>query len=54
MNDLQFATGFDPIDDAAPSIIPRGLSTETAFPEPIPNDPPRPRARQTEDGIHYS
>jgi hypothetical protein len=54
MNDLQFATGYDPIDDAAPNIIPRGLNTETAMPEPIPNDPPRPRARQTEDGIHYS
>ena len=37
MNDLQFATGLDPIDDVAPSIFPRGLSTETAMPEPIPN-----------------
>jgi len=53
MNDLQFATGLDPIDDAAPSIIPRGAAIE---PTPAAQDiaPPRPRARQTEDGIHYN
>jgi hypothetical protein len=50
MNDLQFATGLDPIDDRAPSIIPRGTVAETTSP---PAEPPRPRRRQTEDGIHY-
>ncbi len=53
MNDLQFATGLDPIDDAAPSIIPRGAAIE---PAPPVQDiaPPRPRTRQTEDGIYYN
>jgi chemotaxis protein histidine kinase CheA len=53
MNELQFATGLDPIDDAAPSIIPRGAAIE---PMPAAQDiaPPRPRNRQTEDGIHYN
>jgi len=53
MNDLQFATGLDPIDDAAPSIIPRGAAIE---PTPAAQDiaPPRPRTRRTEDGIHYN
>ncbi len=41
MNDLQFATGLDPIDDTAPSIIPRGAALE---PAPPVQDiaPPRP------------
>ena len=53
MNDLRFATGLDPIDDAAPSIIPRGAALE---PAPPVQDiaPPRPRTRQTEDGIYYN
>jgi hypothetical protein len=53
MNDLQFATGLDPIDDAAPSIMPRGAVLE---PAPPVQDiaPPRPRSRQTEDGIYYN
>ena len=50
MNDLQFATGLDPIDDAAPSIIPRGTVAEPAAQQA---EPPRNRSRQTEDGIHY-
>ncbi len=53
MNDLQFATGLDPIDDAAPSIIPRGPAIEQ--PPPVKDiAPPRPRTRQTEDGIYYN
>jgi hypothetical protein len=54
MNELQFATGLDPIDDAAPSIIPRGTEAEAESPAAIPEvEPPRRRTRQTEDGIHY-
>jgi hypothetical protein len=54
MNELQFATGLDPIDDAAPAIIPRAPSLQT--PPPVvaePEPPPRRRARQTDDGIRY-
>ena len=53
MNDLQFATGLDSIDDAAPSIIPRGANIE---PTPAVQDipAPRPRTRQAEDGIYYN
>jgi hypothetical protein len=52
MNDLQFATGLDPIDDMAPNIFPRSTVVEEA--SPPPQEPsPRPRARQTDDGIHY-
>jgi hypothetical protein len=51
MNDLQFATGLDPIDDVAPSIFPRGTTSEEA--PPAAEEPPRPRARQTDDGIRY-
>ncbi len=41
MNDLQFATGLDPIDDTAPSIIPRGAAVEPpprfrTSPRPVP------------------
>ena len=52
MNDLQFATGLDPIDDVAPSIFPRGAAVEAAPPAQEP--PPRPRSRQTDDGIYYN
>ncbi len=53
MNDLQFATGLDPIDDAAPRIMPRGAAHE---PAPPVQDiaPSRPRTRQAEDGIYYN
>ena len=53
MNDLQFATGIEYLDDAAPSIIPRGTAAETA---PVVQDPPppRPRARQVDDGIYFN
>ncbi len=55
MNDLQFATGLDPIDDTAPSIIPRGAALEPAPPRSGHRPaPPRPRTRQTEDGIYYN
>ncbi|QEH36726.1 hypothetical protein OJF2_53110 [Aquisphaera giovannonii] len=52
MNDLQFATGLGPLDDAAPAIVPRG----PAVPEVSPAEespPPRPRKRQADDGIRY-
>jgi len=52
MNDLQFATGLDPIDDVAPNIFPRGAAVEQA-PPPVQEPPPRPRTRQTDDGIRY-
>jgi hypothetical protein len=52
MNELQFATGLGPIDDATPRIFPRGTETGTAVPPPQ-EEPPRPRTRQTEDGIQY-
>jgi hypothetical protein len=52
MNELQFATGFGPIEDAAPSIIPRETSLETPA-APAAEEPPRPRRKQTEDGIRY-
>ena len=52
MNDLQFATGLDPIDDMAPNIFPRGAAVEQA-PPPAQEPPPRPRTRQTDDGIRY-
>ena len=52
MNDLQFATGLDPIDDMAPSIFPRGTAVEEA-PAPAAETPLRPRSRQTDDGINY-
>ena len=51
MNELQFA-GLDPIDDAAPNIFPRGAAVEPA--PPVQEPPPRPRSRQTDDGIRYS
>jgi chemotaxis protein histidine kinase CheA len=54
MNELQFATGLDPIDDAAPSIIPRGAAIVEPTPAAQDIAPPRPRNRQTEDGIHYN
>jgi len=54
MNELQFATGLDPIDDAAPSIIPRGAATDPTPPVAQDVPPPRFRTRQTEDGIHYN
>jgi hypothetical protein len=53
MNDLQFATGIDTFDDAAPSIIPRETTTEPISPVQD-TTPPRPRTRQTEDGIYYN
>jgi hypothetical protein len=53
MNDLQFATGLDPIEDATPSIIPRGIETEPIADQSPPEELPRPRPRQKEDGIHY-
>ncbi len=52
MNELQFATGLDPFDDLAPSIIPRATASE----HPVPNQaqaPAAPRRRQAEDGISY-
>ena len=52
MNELQFATGFGPIEDATPSIIPRGTALELTAP-PAADEPPRPRRKQTEDGIRY-
>ena len=54
MNELQFATGLDPIDDAAPAIIPRGSSVQSQAPVVAEPEPPRRRARQTDDGIKYS
>ena len=51
MNDLQFATGLDPIDDVAPNIFPRGTAVEEASPSPEP--PIGPRPRQTDDGIRF-
>ena len=47
MNELQFATGLDPIDDAAPSIIPRGPVVQPAAPQPsrlrrLATEPARP------------
>jgi hypothetical protein len=53
MNDLQFATGLDPIDDTAPVIIPRSPQTQTADSPDQEDDAPRGRRRQTEDGIQY-
>ncbi|MGC8644287.1 MAG: hypothetical protein ACP5XB_30875, partial [Isosphaeraceae bacterium] len=53
MNDLQFATGFDPIDDTAPSIIPRGTEAAGTTPNAQQAEPPRRRTRQTDDGIQY-
>lgn len=54
MNELQFATGLDPIDDAAPAIIPRGPSLQSPPPVVAEPEPPRPRrARQTDNGIQY-
>jgi hypothetical protein len=53
MNDLQFATGLDPFDDAAPNILPRGEALEQP-PALKEAPPPRPRTRQTEDGIYYN
>ncbi len=53
MNDLRFATGLDPIDDAAPSIIPRDVSTEPVAPPAQHEEERRPRTRQREDGIQY-
>ncbi|WP_165226214.1 hypothetical protein [Aquisphaera insulae] len=52
MNDLQFATGLDPLDDMAPAIVPRGQAIPETPPSAEP-PPPRPRARQTDDGIRY-
>jgi hypothetical protein len=52
MNELQFATGFDPIEDATPSIIPRGTSFEAPAPTSV-EEPPRPRRKEAEDGIRY-
>ena len=52
MNDLQFATGIEYLDDAAPSIIPRGNAAQTA---PAVQEPlPRPRVRQVDDGIYFN
>lgn len=53
MNDLQFATGFEAIDDTAPSIIPRGTEAETTPPAAQSAEPSRRRTRQTDDGIQY-
>jgi hypothetical protein len=53
MNELQFATGLDPIEDATPSIIPREIETEPIAGQVPLEEPPRPRSRQQEDGIQY-
>ena len=54
INELQFATGLDPIDDVPPAIIPRGPSVQSQAPVVAEPEPPRRRARQTDDGIKYS
>jgi hypothetical protein len=55
MNEIRFATGLDPIDDAAPSIMPRGPAADVEAGIPAAERPgePRPRGRQREDGITY-
>lgn len=52
MNEIRFATGMDPLDDAAPSIMPRGPSLDVT-PETRAPEEPRVRNRQREDGITY-
>jgi hypothetical protein len=47
MNELRFATGLDPADDATPSIIPRDVSTEPGIVFPDDDVPPRPRQRDS-------
>lgn len=54
MNDLQFVTGLDPIDDAAPVIIPRAGTEPPAAVADANANPPRQRKRQAEDGIYYN
>jgi hypothetical protein len=51
INELQFATGLAPFDDLTPTIIPRGA--EKAPEAPAVDETPRPRRKQTEDGIRY-
>lgn len=51
INDLQFATGLNPIDDAIPSIMPRAATTEAT--EATGEEPARPRRKQTGDGIRF-
>lgn len=53
MNDLRFATGFDAINETAPSIISRGVSAQETSGAAHPAEIPRRRARQTDDGIQY-
>jgi hypothetical protein len=53
MNELRFATGLDPTDDAAPNIIPRSVTGESSVPVPEETGQPGPRARQREDGIQF-
>ena len=55
MNELRFATGLEPFDDAAPSIMPRGPAVEREADLPVTElgEEPRPRGRQREDGISY-
>jgi hypothetical protein len=55
MNEIRFATGLEPIEDAAPSILPRGpaADVEPAVQDEDMIEKPRPRQRQREDGITY-
>jgi hypothetical protein len=53
MNDLNFATGLDLIDDATPSIIPREVPIESTEAVSNEDEVPRARQRQQEDGIQY-
>jgi hypothetical protein len=55
MNEIRFATGLEPFDDAAPSIMPRGpaVDVEPAAQGEDVAEEPRPRKRQREDGITY-
>jgi hypothetical protein len=55
MNEIRFATGLEPLDDAAPSIMPRGPAVDVAPANQAEDsvEEPRPRQRQREDGITY-
>jgi hypothetical protein len=53
INDLNFATGLDPFDDAIPALVPRGPDAEQQTPRKEPETSRPPRRKQTEDGIQY-
>jgi hypothetical protein len=55
MNEIRFATGLEPFDDAAPTIMPRGpaVDVDPGIHAGEVSEEPRPRGRQREDGISY-